>query len=38
MRIADMHCDTISELLEIRRKGDPEEIRENTLRQQQITY
>lgn len=36
MRIADMHCDTISELLEIRRKGDQEEIRENTLRHNKL--
>ena len=32
MKILDMHCDTISELLDIRRKGDAARIKENTLR------
>ena len=32
MKILDMHCDTISELLDIRRKGDAVRIKENTLR------
>ncbi len=30
MRVVDMHCDTISELLKKKRKGLPEELRRNT--------
>lgn len=30
MRIVDMHCDTISELLKKKRKGQPEKLRRNT--------
>lgn len=30
MKIVDMHCDTISRLLELEEKGTPEGLRENT--------
>ena len=36
MKILEMHCDTISELLDIRRKGDAVRIKENTLRSKDV--
>ena len=30
MRVVDMHCDTVSRLLALRREGKPESLRENT--------
>ncbi len=38
MKILDMHCDTISEQLDIRRKGDAVRIKENIRFVQRVTY